>query len=135
LQSRLKQPLCLIIFDLDHFKRVNDKHGHAVGDAVLAHITQLIRGRLRETDALYRLGGEEFVVLPLYNSLAEAEHLAEELRSLVERVPFSRDISMTISLGVAQYQANESPAHWLNRADQALYQAKSAGRNQVKVAS
>ena len=125
----------LVILDLDHFKLVNDAYGHAVGDQILQSVTQIINLRIRVTDSLYRIGGEEFVVVLDGQPLAQAEHLAEQLRTLVEANELAQDKSVTISLGVAELNAGESAQSWLHRADEALYSAKRAGRNLTRVAA
>lgn len=122
-------PASLIILDLDHFKTVNDRHGHAVGDQILCRITEIVNLRIRVTDSLYRIGGEEFVVLLEGQNIERAAHLAEQLRTLVEANELAPDHLVTISLGVAELLENESAGDWLQRADAALYQSKRNGRN------
>jgi diguanylate cyclase len=123
----------IVLLDLDHFKRVNDVHGHGMGDRVLKRITEIINLRIRVTDSLYRIGGEEFVVVLEGASREQATHLAEQLRTLVEANELVPDPGITISLGVAELKAGETAMHWLQRADEALYQAKDAGRNATSV--
>jgi diguanylate cyclase len=123
----------IVLLDLDHFKRVNDVHGHGMGDRVLKRITEIIKLRIRVTDSLYRIGGEEFVVVLEGASREQATHLAEQLRTLVEANELVPDPGITISLGVAELKAGETAMHWLQRADEALYQAKDAGRNATSV--
>lgn len=130
-QARKPSELSLILLDLDHFKKVNDDFGHMVGDQILIRITEIIAGRIRATDALYRFGGEEFVIVPLELDLKHAARLAEQLRILVENHELVTEQPITISLGVAQYISGETSNAWLNRADEALYRAKNSGRNQV----
>lgn len=125
----------IILLDLDHFKAVNDVYGHAVGDEILKRVTEIINLRIRVTDSLYRIGGEEFVVVLDGQDLHRAAHLAEQLRTLVdanELVP-DPDQAVTISLGVAELKAGESANDWLHRADEALYRAKNAGRNSTSL--
>jgi len=119
----------LILLDLDHFKKVNDIHGHAVGDQILRSITEIINLRIRVTDSLYRIGGEEFIVVLEGADLHRAVHLAEQLRTLVDANELVPDHAVTISLGVAELKDGESANDWLHRADEALYRAKDAGRN------
>ena len=126
---RRQQPVSLIVLDLDHFKAVNDVHGHAAGDRILQSITEIVNLRIRVTDSLYRIGGEEFVVVVDGQGCETASHLAEQLRTLVEANELVPDQSVTISLGVAELQQREAAADWLRRADAALYEAKRAGRN------
>lgn len=124
----------LIIIDLDHFKAVNDQHGHAVGDQILCRVTDIINLRIRVTDSLYRIGGEEFVVVLEGQALERANHLAEQLRTLVEANELVPDHLVTISLGVAELRADETTGEWLQRADEALYQSKRRGRNTTSCA-
>lgn len=119
----------LVLLDLDHFKKVNDIYGHAVGDQILKRITEIINLRIRVTDSLYRIGGEEFIVVLEGADLHKAVHLAEQLRTLVDANELVPDHAVTISLGVAELKEGESPNDWLHRADEALYRAKDAGRN------
>lgn len=123
----------LVMLDLDHFKKVNDIHGHAVGDQILQSITEIINLRIRVTDSLYRIGGEEFVVVLEGANLHRAAHLAEQLRTLVDANELVPDHTVTISLGVAELKDGESPNDWLHRADEALYRAKDAGRNSTSL--
>jgi diguanylate cyclase (GGDEF)-like protein len=124
----------LLIMDLDYFKEVNDRHGHAKGDEILQRITEIVNLRIRVTDSMYRIGGEEFVVVAEHQNLAKAEHLAEQLRTLVEANELVPDRTVTISLGVAEFCAGESSSEWLGRADDALYAAKRKGRNTTALA-
>ena len=124
----------MLLIDLDHFKKVNDVHGHAAGDQILKRITKIIDFRIRVTDSLYRIGGEEFVVVLEGQTIERAEHLAEQLRTLVEANELVPDQPVTISLGVAELKADETPNDWIHRADEALYRAKHSGRNSTKIA-
>ena len=128
-------PASMLILDLDHFKKVNDVHGHAVGDDILKALTNIVNMRIRVTDSLYRIGGEEFVVILEGADIERAKQLAEQLRTLVEANELAPDQSVTISLGVAELRSGESPQNWLHRADEALYRAKRAGRNATSVAA
>tara|TARA_R110002096_G_scaffold22547_8_gene72301 strand:+ start:3131 stop:4150 length:1020 start_codon:yes stop_codon:yes gene_type:complete len=125
----------LLLLDLDNFKDVNDIYGHAAGDKILKQITEIINLRIRVTDTLYRIGGEEFVVVLEGQALDRASHLAEQLRTLVEANELLPDQAVTISLGVAELRPDESPVDWLHRADEALYAAKNAGRNLSRIAA
>lgn len=125
----------LLMLDLDHFKKVNDVHGHAVGDQILKRVTEIVNLRIRVTDSLYRIGGEEFVVVLDGENLARAGHLAEQLRTLIEANELVPDQAVTISLGVAELRDDESAQDWLHRSDEALYQAKRAGRNSTVLAN
>jgi diguanylate cyclase (GGDEF)-like protein/hemerythrin-like metal-binding protein len=131
LAQRRRAPLSLILLDLDHFKRINDTYGHTVGDAVLVGAVAAFRPVLRPSDALVRWGGEEFLVLTPITSLEGASHIAERLRAAMAATEFPGAESVTLSAGVAEYANDESLEAWVERADQALYRAKAAGRNQV----
>ena len=124
----------VLMLDLDHFKQVNDVHGHAVGDNTLKALAKIVNMRIRITDSLYRVGGEEFVVVLEGANVEQAEHLAEQLRTLVEANELVPDQSVTISIGVAELQPDETVIAWLDRADGALYEAKRNGRNATSVA-
>lgn len=128
-------PASLMLIDLDHFKKINDHHGHAVGDQILRRLTEILNLRLRINDGLFRIGGEEFVVIAENKDRIGAARLAEQLRTLVEVNELVPDSTVTISLGVAEISANESIEDWLGRADAALYEAKRAGRNTIRFAS
>jgi diguanylate cyclase (GGDEF)-like protein len=132
--KRNRLPVSLILLDIDHFKKVNDLHGHATGDLILQRITEIVNLRIRVTDSMYRIGGEEFVVVVDGQDIQGAEYLAEQLRTLVEVNELVPDRAVTISLGVAELQADETSSDWLHRADGALYQAKRSGRNATSVA-
>jgi len=123
----------MISFDLDHFKKVNDSWGHAVGDAVLQHMANLLKDNLRDVDIPGRIGGEEFSVLLPNTSLENGVLLAERLRREVEKSPAmyeGKEISYTVSLGVTVYREGVSSVdELLKAADEALYEAKSKGRN------
>jgi diguanylate cyclase (GGDEF)-like protein len=132
--KRYKRPLSLIIFDIDHFKKINDTYGHKVGDEVLKELAKLIRKNIRKFDFAARWGGEEFVILAPETDIEGAKNLAEKLRKEVEKHKFLQVNKVTISLGVAQYNFEESPEEFVVRADLALYKAKEGGRNRVEVA-
>ncbi len=134
LNQRRQIPASMIMLDLDNFKKVNDEHGHAVGDQILKKITEIIDLRIRVTDTLFRIGGEEFVVLLEAQEIEHAGRLAEQLRTLVEANELLSGQTVTISLGVASLKTGESKESWLQRVDEALYEAKGAGRNMSCVA-
>ena len=131
---RARVTASMLMLDLDHFKKVNDQHGHDVGDQILIRVTELIDKRIRVTDKLYRVGGEEFVILTEGDRLDVAAKLAEELRELIETSEMNLDCRVTASLGVAELGDGESEKDWYRRADLALYEAKNGGRNRVSVA-
>ncbi|TFY92339.1 diguanylate cyclase [Pseudomonas nabeulensis] len=129
--------LSLAMLDLDHFKRINDGYGHLAGDKVLKIIANVLRKRLRPTDFIARFGGEEFVLLMPDSSLADALAVGNGLRAAIEACPFhfkGEPVTITVSMGVAQFQPGERSDAVLKRADAALYRAKAAGRNQVQAA-
>ncbi|WP_313954232.1 diguanylate cyclase [Accumulibacter sp.] len=128
---RYGQPLSLLIFDIDHFKRVNDTWGHEAGDRVLQEVGALLRTFLRDSDRASRLGGEEFVLLMPGSSLVQAEAAAERLRQAVAARAMSGLPGVTVSLGVAGLANDEDGSSLLARADAALYRAKQGGRNRV----
>ena len=137
------RPLSLLVMDIDHFKVVNDKHGHPAGDEVLRHVALLLEEQVRGSDLLARVGGEEFAVLAVDTAMLEAGQLAERLRSAIERSgPVSvghAAVAVTISVGVATRHIRagdlaRAPEHLLAAADDALYRAKRNGRNRVEVA-
>lgn len=128
--------LSLVAADIDRFKHVNDRWGHATGDRVLQAVTATLASVVRRADAVVRLGGEEFVLALTGADLAAATHVAERARAAVEAQPIMADdgpISVTASFGVAQRRDGESRAELLSRADAALYRAKDAGRNRVEI--
>ena len=125
-------PLTLLYLDIDHFKRLNDGHGHAAGDAVLRGMSQVLKNALRASDVLGRLGGEEFCVLLPDQSPDQAAALADCLRRLLAAVP-RPDGRLTVSAGIACMRAGESVMQTLHRADLAMLQAKQAGRDRVCV--
>lgn len=126
-------PLTLLYLDIDHFKRLNDGHGHAAGDAVLRGMSDVLQRALRATDVFGRLGGEEFCVLLPGLGEDKARALAERLRTLLATVP-RPDGTLTVSAGIARMRAGESVAQTLHRADLAMFQAKQSGRDKVCVA-
>jgi diguanylate cyclase len=129
--------LSLAMLDLDHFKRINDGYGHLAGDKVLKIIASVLRKRLRPGDFIARFGGEEFVLLMPNSALAEALAVGEAMRSAIEACPFhfkGEPVTITVSMGMAQFQPGERSDLALKRADEALYRAKAAGRNQVQAA-
>ena len=127
--SRYKNPLSVVLLDIDYFKIINDTFGHLAGDTVLQEIAHLIQDNIRQSDFLARWGGEEFAVLAPGVELGQALKLAEKLRILVEKHDFSIDRQVTCSFGVSSYMSGEDEDEFLLRADTALYQAKQTGRN------
>ena len=134
-QAKPDRTLSLAIFDIDHFKRINDRFGHPAGDAVIKDVGKRAKQALRKRDLVGRIGGEEFgVILPNAN-LAAATAICERLRQAIAGNPVVREdaiIAFTASIGIAEFQAGDEADHLLTRADVALYDAKTGGRNQVR---
>jgi diguanylate cyclase (GGDEF)-like protein len=136
--QRDQKPLSVIVFDIDDFKRINDTHGHAAGDHVLREVVKLTQAVLRHTDTVVRWGGEEFLVVLKNCSLSDAQPLGIGLQSQMAQQPFvvgGKPITVTISVGVAQLEGNETPEQLVKRADDAQYNAKRSGKNRVAVAN
>jgi len=134
---RHRQQLSLLLFDIDHFKKVNDTHGHLAGDRILRGVASVVAPAVRREDVFARYGGEEFAVIARSTDLPTALDLAERLRQTVEASRFESDgtaIGVTISVGVATFAQVPEPtaAAFLAAADEALYRAKGAGRNRVE---
>ena len=133
-------PVSLVLVDIDHFKRINDMHGHAVGDSVLKQVARLLTQNVQGKDTAARHGGEEFALILPQTKLLGARHVAERVRQELGARAFviaqsrKRLGAITASLGVAQQKPGESPQQLFERADKALYQAKKTGRNRVIVA-
>lgn len=130
--KRYKHPLTLIMCDLDHFKLINDNHGHAAGDIVLQSIARCLKDNLRNIDVYARWGGEEFIILLPHIPPKEAKMVAQKLCLAVSRLVFDEGIKITASFGVSCLQEEDKDSQSLiKRADDALYQAKHDGRNRV----
>jgi len=138
-QSNLGRSFAVAMLDVDHFKRINDTYGHALGDKVLRTIGTLIRGTKRVDDAAGRIGGEEFLlVLPGTTTADDANAMAERLRLAVEGYDWSKlhpELHVTASIGLTVAQAGEDPEKILRRADEGLYEAKRSGRNRISLVS
>lgn len=132
--------ISLIMLDIDHFKKINDTHGHLFGDKVIRGVAEVLKANVKGKDAIARLGGEEFGVLLPETSLSGARVLADKIRQMVEKGRIRRQDGkdeiggITISLGVAELNPNEDTTAFLNRADKALYISKENGRNRVSIA-
>lgn len=130
--QRFGNPLAFVIWDIDHFKQINDTYGHAMGDEVLRNIALQLNRHLRATDFVARYGGEEFAMLLPGADAKAALKLADQIRLNIAKTGFNSGevrIPVTISCGVASFKPGDSPQSMFNRADRALYQAKNAGRN------
>jgi diguanylate cyclase len=135
--QRYGRPLTLAVFDIDHFKKINDGHGHQAGDRVLKVIGRSVAKRLREVDFFCRFGGEEFVALMPETSLADAMPVLDTIRAAIANAAFNykeQPISITLSIGVTEFKTGDDVESAFVRADEALYAAKSGGRNCVKSA-
>ena len=129
---RYGQRLSLMILDVDYFKKINDLYGHSIGDQVLIDLSNTIRSSLRASDSLTRWGGEEFIILCPNTTAETVSRLAERLRKEVASIKFQGVGNITLSFGVAECGTEETWEQWLHRADEALYLAKSGGRDQVR---
>ena len=132
--KRQKNPLCAMMIDIDFFKKVNDTYGHASGDSVLRMVASIIKEHLRESDIPSRYGGEEFAILLPFTKIEEAKIVGERLRKAVEETPIpidKKNINVTISMGLAEFNPEETGEELFKRADKALYNAKESGRNRV----
>lgn len=127
--GRTGLPLGLVLFDLDHFKQINDSFGHEAGDQVLIQISQLVRRHTRKDDRFFRVGGEEFALLVPGADAASLSEVAEKLRVAVETEIHCHGRVVTISAGITRYCLGETAAVWQGRADAAMYRAKRNGRN------
>jgi len=134
IMQKTKKPICLAVCDIDHFKRVNDSWGHLAGDKVLRLVPKQIRSALLKEDLMFRYGGEEFVIAFPNTTLSQAIERAEAIRLAVVKTPFNMQgepVSISISIGIAELNAQEEPESLFSRADKQLYLAKEAGRNKV----
>jgi len=133
--TRYERHSVLLIIDIDYFKRINDKFGHAAGDKALKDLVDLVQQRIRKEDVLCRFGGEEFVLLLHEASSEQGEKLAEELRQIIAQAPILEQGSVTVSIGICGVSQAENVEHWFKLADAALYLAKRLGRNRVERAT
>jgi diguanylate cyclase (GGDEF)-like protein/PAS domain S-box-containing protein len=137
--ARYQQPLAVMMFDIDHFKMVNDTFGHAIGDEMLRRVTQIARAELRTADAMGRYGGEEFIVLLPMTTAAQAYSLAERIRvgtASLRVFTEKGDASVTLSIGIVEMRHtpdSESVEEVFRRADETMYVAKQAGRNRIEI--
>ena len=129
--KRYETELTLIMFDIDHFKHINDTHGHDVGDDVLVKLTKLVKTCIRETDIFARWGGEEFMLLLPHTPIDNASNLAERIRAAIEKYKFPKTGTVTGSFGVTQFVKSDNEETFTKRVDRALYKAKQKGRNRV----
>ena len=123
----------LIMFDIDHFKEINDNYGHQIGDKILKTLCANISTHLRENDTFARWGGEEFVILCPYTNIEQLEHIAKNLQKVIKNIDFSPVPNLTISLGLTVYKKDDSKISIQKRVDSVLYKAKRNGRNQYQI--
>jgi diguanylate cyclase (GGDEF)-like protein/PAS domain S-box-containing protein len=133
--SRYKQPLTLLLLDLDNFKAFNDAYGHVEGDQVLWRLGQVVKRCLRETDFAFRYGGEEFTIILFMTTSADGAVTAERIRKEFKKETFSpvpgQDVHVTVSIGLAQYKPQEEMKAFVHRVDQLMYQGKKNGKDRV----
>ena len=132
--ARTHEPIAVIVFDLDHFKKINDQYGHMVGDAVLQQAAETVRQEIRTADIFARIGGEEFCLMMPQTEISTASIIAERMRAAIAALPFAKwpGLQVTASFGVSPVHGGEATlAAAIARADQALYEAKQRGRNRV----
>ncbi|MCX7711194.1 MAG: GGDEF domain-containing protein [Clostridia bacterium] len=131
--ERKSRDLSLILWDIDHFKKINDTYGHDVGDLTLLELTRIVKNSIRKYDVFARFGGEEFIIVLPETDIQAAEMLAERVRKDVEAFKFKKIGHITISLGVTSFSIGDSEETMTKRADIALYKAKNNGRNRVEL--
>ena len=130
--QRFRQPTCIAVWDVDHFKRINDSYGHRAGDRVLRTVAECLAGRIRNTDFIARYGGEEFVMILSGTMIDDAVRLIDQMRTAIFKIGFhfrGTPVSITISIGVTALLAGDSSGSAFERADKAMYQAKKNGRD------
>ena len=127
----LTPPMSVIFADIDHFKSINDRHGHDIGDEVLRRFASLIASNIRSSDRLVRWGGEEFLIVCPLTDVEQAARLGEQLRTTLHRLSWPMGLQVTASFGIAQHRHDSEINTVIKEADEQLYQAKARGRNQV----
>ncbi|MFC1543132.1 GGDEF domain-containing protein, partial [Candidatus Neomarinimicrobiota bacterium] len=132
--KRYKTDMSIIMFDIDHFKKINDTYGHEEGDNVLKMFGAKMKDIIRESDIIARWGGEEFMILAVNADLKNAQIIAEKIRADIENQQIASPTEFTVSAGVTQFVDDDDASSLINRADRALYHAKNHGRNQVQAA-
>lgn len=133
--NETQKPLSILMYDIDHFKVINDRHGHSVGDVVLTNLSNFSQELLRDNDVLGRTGGEEFLAILPNANIDQAIQVAKRLQREVDLKQYTdieSDLNATISVGVTEFKPGENMDQLLHRVDEALYQAKEHGRNRVE---
>ena len=131
--KRFDTKLSMIIFDIDHFKEVNDTYGHNFGDHVLKTLAHIVQDNIRKMDYFVRWGGEEFMIISSETDVQKAYALAERIRIIIEDKRFKNNRKVTVSFGVTEFKKSDTENSFIKRADDAMYKAKSKGRNRVEV--
>jgi diguanylate cyclase (GGDEF)-like protein len=131
--ARYIKPLSLIMFDIDHFKKINDKYGHLAGDDILKSIANIAKKHIRKADYLFRWGGEEFMILAPETGSIQAASSAERIRISLEQYTFREAGKATASFGIAQFTNGDKIDDLVKKVDSALYKAKSSGRNRIEI--
>ncbi len=131
--KRYNEPLSMIMYDIDHFKNINDTYGHQIGDKILKSISDIVVKNIRSIDYVFRVGGEEFIILLIKTDVKNAFKIAEKIRVNIADYRFGKVGSLTISLGVAQLKEDDTIESFYKRVDKALYMAKNSGRNNTKI--
>jgi len=127
--KRGKQKLCLILIDIDFFKKINDSYGHIKGDKLLEKLAKIVMNQIRKSDIAARFGGEEFIILLPETTLEKTKKLTTRLRNAIKSDPMLKKHSLTVSGGLTQYKQKDTKRKMKERADKALYQAKKTGRD------
>jgi diguanylate cyclase (GGDEF)-like protein/PAS domain S-box-containing protein len=133
--KRFNTKLSMIIFDIDHFKEVNDKYGHNFGDHVLKTLAHIVQDNIRRVDYFVRWGGEEFMIISSDTDIKKAHALAERIRIIIERKQFKNKRKVTVSFGVTEFKRSDTENSFIKRADDTMYRAKRKGRNRVEVSA
>jgi len=134
--KRFKKSLCLLMFDIDYFKKINDTYGHLVGDFVLRTVTTIIKKNIREVDLLGRYGGDEFLIILPETNIDKAEEIAQRIHKSIETHSFKTNklnLKLTLSIGLAAYKKDYTVDKFIETVDTALYEAKNAGRNCLRI--
>lgn len=134
IENRKELEQSLIMLDIDHFKLLNDEHGHLTGDEVLVKLVTLIQTQLHTEERIFRIGGEEFAIAPLKMNIDNTCDFANRLRKIIQHSNLNEKLGVTVSIGVASLRENETASEWVRRADQAMYSAKRDGRNKTVTA-